>query len=260
MLAPLFASALAVAAPLTPAGNWLMEVEPNDCAIHRPYGEKQKPIIFGLRTSLISGPLELVILDADHHAGAYHKGGAFVSLKPSNIRLEGAYETGRSEGTGRRFTSIYLESGSFRAVAAATEIEVDIGPKYRFATGNLAKPAAALEGCQHTILKHWGLDDEEFKKVAEQPVLLTPLRDLIKSSDYPEGAIAARRKGTTHVLWRVERDGLVPDCKIIKTSGAADLDALACKLIKKRARYKPAIDKNGQPIGTWQAQKFRWVL
>jgi protein TonB len=58
----------------------------------------------------------------------------------------------------------------------------------------------------------------------------------------------------------VGTDGRVADCSITRSSGSPDLDEATCSNIRRRARFEPAKDGNGQPTTGSYASSVRWVI
>jgi protein TonB len=44
-----------------------------------------------------------------------------------------------------------------------------------------------------------------------------------------------------------DKNGGVVDCRIMQSSGSWQLDAATCSLVKRRARFTPALDRDGNP-------------
>ncbi|GAA0465840.1 hypothetical protein GCM10009096_03110 [Parasphingorhabdus litoris] len=80
------------------------------------------------------------------------------------------------------------------------------------------------------------------------------------ANDYPSRALREEREGTTSFRVTVNAKGRVDNCQITGSSGHADLDAATCKNIKRRARFRPSLDSQGNPTtGTW-ASRVRWQI
>jgi len=67
---------------------------------------------------------------------------------------------------------------------------------------------------------------------------------LISAEDYP-ASLAGRRFGPVSVLLTVGPNGRVLRCDVLRSSGAAALDAATCRLMVSRARFVPAHDAKG---------------
>jgi periplasmic protein TonB len=67
---------------------------------------------------------------------------------------------------------------------------------------------------------------------------------MISPRDYP-ASLAGRPFGPVSVLLTVGPNGRVVRCDVLRSSGAAALDAATCRLMASRARFEPAHDARG---------------
>ena len=96
--------------------------------------------------------------------------------------------------------------------------------------------------------------------IVRQPQARTPLRQLIKAEDYPASALAQRKEGRVAFLLDVGPDGRVYGCMIGHSSGSAALDSATCTIMRRRARFTPAIDSQGMPVAARVSSSFEWKL
>lgn len=82
----------------------------------------------------------------------------------------------------------------------------------------------------------------------------------IKDSDYPRAASRAQVGGTVVAHFDVGTEGRVSNCRVVQSSGNADLDETTCRLIEKRFRYQPATDAQGRPVPTVAGWRQDWWL
>jgi len=80
------------------------------------------------------------------------------------------------------------------------------------------------------------------------------------TNDYPSRALREERAGTTGFRVTVGPDGRVTDCQITSSSGHADLDEATCANVRRRARFTPATDGEGQPTSGSYSNRIRWVI
>jgi protein TonB len=85
----------------------------------------------------------------------------------------------------------------------------------------------------------------------------TPARKLTKIPDheYRRFAATGTAYGSVAILIRVNPDGSVSNCRIARTSGNPNADALMCQLTIQYVRFSPARDPYGRAI----AQDVTWV-
>lgn len=93
-------------------------------------------------------------------------------------------------------------------------------------------------------------------------VAAEPIRggDWLTPYDYPARALQKGRGGITAFRLTVGAKGQPVRCELMSSSGHADLDRLTCKLIMKRARFKPATDLSGMAsLAVYHSSLNWWV-
>jgi periplasmic protein TonB len=71
------------------------------------------------------------------------------------------------------------------------------------------------------------------------------LRSLFSADDYPASAQASGAEGTTRASLTIGPDGRVTGCSIVQSSGNTALDSATCNILRRRAKFVPARDSNG---------------
>ncbi|MGQ0588483.1 MAG: energy transducer TonB [Sphingosinicella sp.] len=82
----------------------------------------------------------------------------------------------------------------------------------------------------------------------------------LSNSDYPAGVGEAGIGGTVSVLYAVEVDGRVSDCRVTRSSGSRLLDETTCRLIERRFRFAPARDRQGRPVRSRIEENHSWIV
>jgi TonB family protein len=80
---------------------------------------------------------------------------------------------------------------------------------------------------------------------ARNPIPRSNPANWITASDYPLAARREGRGGTVGFTVIVSNIGRVDECRIGKSSGHRDLDDATCKAVALRARFEPAVNKDG---------------
>ena len=81
---------------------------------------------------------------------------------------------------------------------------------------------------------------------------------LFSSEDYPNSSLSANEQGTTAVQLTIGTDGRVSGCNITSSSGSSALDNATCNILRRRARFSPAMDSNGAPTTDTYSQRITW--
>ena len=94
------------------------------------------------------------------------------------------------------------------------------------------------------------------QRVVTQPRPRYPVQDVVSPDDYP---VAAKGRGTVGMDLLTDKSGGVAECRITQSSGSWQLDAATCNLVKRRARFTPALDGAGNPSIGKVAVQLDWA-
>lgn len=86
------------------------------------------------------------------------------------------------------------------------------------------------------------------------------IRGKLSFKDLPEGLLAPGDEARVGVRYVVEPDGRVSSCRADEPSGRPMLDALACRLIEQRFRFRPARDRAGRPVRATIVEAHSWFV
>lgn len=82
--------------------------------------------------------------------------------------------------------------------------------------------------------------------------------DIRSTRDYPAKGQDERIGKRVVILLTVGTDGKPVDCRVWRTSGVPQADAITCKLASERFRFRPAVNADGIPIETTYGWEQRW--
>lgn len=85
------------------------------------------------------------------------------------------------------------------------------------------------------------------------------IRGRFRNSDFPASARNAGRL-RIGVRYAVAPSGHVDRCEIIAPSGYAEVDAMTCRVIVERYRFKPARDGQGNPVTEVLEEDYSWRM
>jgi protein TonB len=74
------------------------------------------------------------------------------------------------------------------------------------------------------------------------------VRLLFSADDYPSEAVKNHWQGTVQLDLTIGTDGRVTGCSTVQSSGYQLLDDTTCKILEKRAVFKPARNSAGDPV------------
>jgi protein TonB len=84
---------------------------------------------------------------------------------------------------------------------------------------------------------------------------------LFSDADYPASAQSAGAEGTAQAQMTIGADGRVTGCTITRSTGNNALDAATCNILRRRAKFTPAHDSNGNAVSDTQSSPpITWRL
>lgn len=86
------------------------------------------------------------------------------------------------------------------------------------------------------------------------------IRGKLSYADMPDGLLQEGQEASVGVIYTVEIDGRVSQCRADQPSGYAVLDALTCRLIEQRFRFRPARDRAGDPVPSKITERHYWFV
>ena len=86
------------------------------------------------------------------------------------------------------------------------------------------------------------------------------LQGLFTSDDYPANALDRDDQGQVGIVIRTDPKGAISDCVVEETSKSEDLDKQTCDVIRKRAKFKPALNKQGRAVTGEYRARIHWQI
>lgn len=234
------------AEPLTPIKPWNVDYGEAQCLAMREYGKADDPQTLLIRPAPNGETYELIAarkrsgpafaeelkgtvafgLDAPVKAWLLHFGARGTKVDLYQFRISAA-EMERS----RTARSVTLYPGD--------------RPKISFSLENMQALLKTLDECTADLKRYWNVG-------AKEDVVAVPskgdLRTLFRDEDYPSEALGRNQEGTVQFLLLIDEKGKVAGCHVAVPSGVPALDGMGCQVIRERARFKPALDRQRKPI------------
>lgn len=86
------------------------------------------------------------------------------------------------------------------------------------------------------------------------------IRGKLSFRDIPASILGPGMEASVGVRYRVGIDGRVSGCFAERPSGLAGVDALACRLIERRFRFRPARNVQGVPVPAIVTETHSWFV
>jgi TonB family protein len=124
--------------------------------------------------------------------------------------------------------------------------------------GSLAKPMTLLRHCTETLVKSWGFDPEQQASGQRRAKPVTAPQKWLNPNDYPSRALSGGHNGVVQFRLDVDEQGKITGCYVLARTSPDDFADVTCRMVSKRGRFEPALDKDGKPMRTYYVQKVSW--
>jgi hypothetical protein len=240
-----------------PTGKWVIDYHDSQCIATRPFGTEEEPLFLAIKPSPTSTVIQLALVEKGfNRPGVQSKATiSFDSGPPVNARQ---LEFGIEKKTIQMVNLTEQDAaglGRTRTVVWAAQ-----GAPMKLATGPMADVMKVLANCRDNLRNHWNVTDAKKVTLLAQARAQKPLVTLFESEDYPAQAISQEDSGTTSIVLLIDEKGAIQDCMMDGTSGIPTLDAMSCIVVRKRAKFEPAIGADGKPARSSYMQRIRWMM
>jgi TonB family protein len=232
--------------PLRPSGAWVLDYDATQCIASRQYGTDKNAVTFAIRPAPNGGNYELLIgrprygpmfgeelngsVDFGNgpiKAWLLHYGGSKKKVSIDQFRISAA-----EMAQARTATSVNLRTGD--------------GMSANIALTNMPELMKGMDDCNADLKRYWNIENPEKQNVAVE--VKGDVRNVFRSTDYPQEAMKNRQEGRVQFLLLINEQGKVAGCNVVEASGIPALDGMGCQVIVERAKFQPALDKQGKPI------------
>lgn len=242
-----------------PIARWVVNFDAAQCVASRDYGTAQDRLTMVLKAPPLGNVIQFGIIRSGR-GGIYAQqleGNVIFDLRPPLPTSVLAFS---NKETKQQVYLINLLTEQFAFARTATVVALRAGRELdeRFATSAIEPLMKVIDDCVADLRKVWNVPQGEGLSPNLKEAVSGNLSGVLKSDDYPAVALDKGQSGMATLALLVDENGKVADCTIVGTSGAAALDAQSCSLLKKRARFKPAIGLDGKPAKGSFIQRITW--
>lgn len=242
---------------IEPTGKWVINYADAQCAATRPYGAGDSERTLVLRLSVGGGVLQLALVA---------KGGKFnATEQPVKLGLSNGQDLALKElRYGLRdhaFRLVNLGGEQRDAFAGTSSLRWGTtSDALLLPLDHLGDVLKVLEDCRKNLREYWNVDEAVRNAFQRQVASQRPLITYINDGDYPDEAIRKEQSGTTAFVLLIDEKGALKDCMVEETSGVAILDIMSCIVFSRRAKFVPALDKDGKPVRSVMYSRVKWVM
>ncbi|WP_271439644.1 energy transducer TonB [Pontixanthobacter luteolus] len=139
------------------------------------------------------------------------------------------------------------------------EISKGVSQPVALQTGPLSKPLEAMGACMDDLMRSWGFDPQVQRNLISSPEPKSGPGRWVTPRDYPAGALRKNLSGSVRVRLDIDEAGEVTDCTIQQAFSDPAFRLSVCNLIKKRGRFRPAINAGGDPVKSFWGTSFVFI-
>jgi TonB family protein len=245
-------------APLQPSDKWHVFFDEAQCLAQRNYGSKERPIYLILKQPALGDVLQVAVAKGAVISEPTEFDGSFAF--DNQAAQKASFLIFRPKGEKLTVYSANVPLAGVEPARAAKTLKVRVkGLDETFSLASMGDLLSIMGSCASDLAKYWNIDESGADvKIAQHAK--GNLRPLFSADDYPTQALMFRETGRVKVALLVNESGRVEDCSVIETSRVAVLDAQACAIIKERAKFAPAVGKDGKPAKDGFVQTINWGI
>jgi TonB family protein len=241
-----------------PTGPWHVQFDGVQCVAVREYGTTSKPLTFALKPSPSGGVMRIVVVRKG--VGELAQFGETLRFDDDSIITNALFSADQTDKL--RMITTDVPMAQFRSHLGARIIAVEgAAVTAAFAVSDLERVVGGLDNCLMQLRERWNIGDQYSSHLATEAAPAGgSLSGILSANDYPRTALYRDQQGTVTMTLLIDVDGTVPDCGVDETSGVPFLDMTSCYFITRRARFKPALDRNGRPVRSNFKQSVVWRI
>ena len=251
--------------PMVPTSKWNVDYAPTECRLLRTFGEGKEQILLQIARYDVLDRLEMAL--AGPHIPATDEKQA-VSVSTSTVaevpgmRAQGFAGMRNTPATLRFSPDVDLPKALRGDVAAGKPTMLGINFVRRYAIrldlGAMANALAALDKCSDNLIASWGIDPVQQRQLKSGPEPVESPVSWFRPDDYPAGLSQMGMGGAVIIRLLVGTDGNVQKCEVAKAGGDKAFQDATCEAATKRARFRPAIAADGQPVASVWIKRIDW--
>ena len=130
----------------------------------------------------------------------------------------------------------------------------------RLELGSMAKPMAALRTCTQELVHHWGIDVDAHRTLSRRATPKGNVGNWVTWHDYPTDLLNKGEQGLVQFRVVVAADGKATQCLVQESTRPLGFDKAVCAALMRRAKFEPALDKDGKPIVSFWRSSVRFQM
>lgn len=273
------AQAAGDAIELAPATPWNVHYAEDNCRLVRIFGAEKQKVIFSIEQDAPGDSFRMTLV-GPMFDGPARKGEASITFgampeqqilffpgtvgedqpawifgDAARIKPHSPEEIASADAHGIRAAPI---TEAEEAMVTSVTIGRPLRHRVRLNTGPMKAAFAAMRSCTDELLDHWGIDVARHRELSRPVLPVGNPAKWLDSGDYPRAMLARSQPGIVRFRLSVGADGKPTACHIQRSTNSEGFDDAVCKGVMRRARFEPALDKEGRPIASYYVNAVRF--
>lgn len=270
---PAFAADKSEPVVLQPSSPWNVQYADDACRLVRAFGTGEAAVtliidqfepgdrfrlsLIGDRMTRGAGPSEARVRFGEtlpeqtipFYPGIVGKYPAWTFIRDMRVRpLSDAEIAARAVQEGAPLAPITEEE---KASVTAIDLGRPLRQPLRLRTGSMTPAFAAMDSCTDELLTHWGIDVVRHKARSRRAIPVESPGKWLKNEDYPPAMRQKGQPGIVEFRLTVDENGIPAACHIQQSTKPEGFDRTVCEKLMRRARFEPALDKDGKPMTSY---------
>jgi hypothetical protein len=269
---------------LAPSSKWLMDYAPDACRLGRAFGEGDEQVVAtftryapgaAFALDLIGHPVRAAANEPDVRL-RFGESGEFVrtqAMTGTSGKVPALFLSGRLDNlddpdlepkdivklsAAERAALMTVDPATEAAVRSAT---IAFGGRtIVLELGSMGGPMAEMRKCTADLVKEWGLDPVEQERLLRPVVPMSSPGTWLRSADYPTDSLMQGQQAIVRFRLMVDAAGRPTQCAVQSAIAKDDFGQVSCDLLKRRARFRPALSADGRPVASYYVSTVRWVI
>jgi len=272
---------------LKPSSKWTVDYQKDSCSLARQFGDGKNMIRIYMTRFKPTDFFEMIIVGNGINAksdrvatkiqfGPHEKtqersfyiaksvGNIPTMMLKSDLRIAPPTEAEQKilNSTDKKPDNFLMNPITEQQETAVQYIAIDVHKKQKIIleTGSLKGAFSALKKCNNELLKHWGIDVEKHSTLSQLPIPINNPSKWLNTNDYPHLQLRQGNIGIIQFRLSISENGEPLNCNIQRAIGDEAFEKSVCKNVMKKAKFHPALDKDGQPMASYWINRVRFVF
>ncbi len=244
----------------TPISGWLVDFAEHQCIASRKYGDARNPVFIVFKPSPLRDVMQIAWMERSGSFGSARQIAATLQIDDHSPIPVSVLGSATNDGGVTYRTNVPL--ADFARARTGTKIALGGIERLKGSFRLTQMPALMkqLDACVDDLRRVWNVEPADQSRLRSRARMIESIARLFSTADYPHISVRKEESGTVGVVLLVDEKGKVADCAVSQTSMVAVLDAQTCVIFLTRAKFDPAVGRDGRPARDALQTQVKWMM